>query len=304
MTTHTSNPKTPLSVTERFALLQSYDVSTIVETSFASNGMHGDAVLAVLGRHTERLQALFGAQEGHRAIDTFLAEADEWQERLERYATLHTLDAAIGNKPQTTLWPGWAPKDPNCSKRPLLPIELALVRLIARNGDRGPLLATSMSGADSSELATILPGAVHLSASGTSGEIELPGRLHEGARCPGPTAAAPRRARLPRWALPAITERLEVAKDTPDHPFLYKGSATVPHKIRSSLLMGLRAVMRDAGLGGDPTISPLSIRNGAALERYQETGSIEEVADMLGYRDLNLTQRQIGMREGLVKRKR
>ncbi len=312
MTTHTSTAKNPRSAPERFAHLGGFDLTEVAGKVLPYTGTHPDHVLAELTVHVGRLDDLFSQVESHQAVDRYLAEAGEWEERLDRYAVLHTMDLAVGSKAQPTRWPGWVPSDPNLSKRPLRPLELALSSLIARSSiGRTVLVAVAMAGADSVELAAILPSALSVHERRITGEIALPGGrprapdgLNSAPRRPGPTPPRYRMAALPSWSLPAVQERLDGASFYADVPLLYTGRSTSPEKIQSSLLMNLNAILRMAGLSGDPTVSPLSIRNGAALARYRETGNIEEVDTMLGYGDLNLTQRHIGLRPGLVKRKR
>ena len=310
MTTQPNNTAHPLDATDRFAHLGEFDLVRVTTDAIRCTATHSDEALGALLSHLNRLAELLKARQGHQAIDGFLSEVDDWDSQLDRYAALHTADLAVGCKPQPTRWPGWVAADANLSKRPLRPLELALVRLLARTSTaRAALVATAMAGADSGELAIIRPDAPHVVDGLLAGEIDLPGGEHgesDGNDAPrgrpGPTRPYRRTVHLPAWAHTAITARLEATAGGPDALLLYSGSSQSPSKIESSLLMNLNATLKLAGLAGDRSVSPLSIRNGAARERYDETGSIEAVAAMLGYEDLNLTQRHIGKRPGLVKR--
>ncbi len=329
MTNETRNTKSPLSAPERFDHLGDFDLADAARSVLPATNTCSKSVLAELTILEGRLSKLFASNEPRAAVDRFLSEVDGWEDRLDRYAVLHILDLAFGSTPKETRWPDWVPCDPNQSKRPLRPLELALVRLIARSDiptkaslkgktkvakcshvDRVVLVAAAMAGADSGELAYILPSAPEVIAGRVTGNIDLPGGRRSpnastddsAPQVPGPTSARPRTATLPAWTLQAVEARLVVAANYPQAPLLYTGQSTSIEKIQSSLLMNLSSTLKLAGLGGDKSVSPLSIRNGAARERYDETGSIEVVAAMLGYGDLNLTQRHIGLRKGLVKR--
>ena len=154
--------------------------------------------------------------------------------------------------------------DANLSKRPLRPLELGLVRLLARvSTARSALVATAMAGADSGELAIIRPDAPHVVDGLLTGEIDLPGGEHgesdgNGAprRHPGPTRPYRRTVHLPAWAHTAVTARLEATAGGPDALLIYSGLSQSPSKIESSLLMNLNATLKLAGLAGDRSVSP------------------------------------------------
>jgi integrase len=67
--------------------------------------------------------------------------------------------------------------------------------------------------------------------------------------------------------------------------------------------MVVRKALVRAGLGEDPTVTPLSVRNTAGRRVYDERG-LEAAAAFLGHQDLMSVAREIGVREHRPTRQR
>jgi hypothetical protein len=123
---------------------------------------------------------------------------------------------------------------------------------------------------------------IHLDAPGT----ERPGGF-------GYTAAKPRRLDVPSWAVPRFKELMVNTGD--DQLLLYGGSSNNQGKIQSSILMTVGKVLGAAGLSGDPTAKPQSIRNTAARKLFDHEG-LEAAAHLLGHDDFTVVAEKIGLR--------
>lgn len=280
---------------DRFSHLHAHDLGGLVSDVLPYALTPSDSVVAHLGRLADELAASF-LRFGPTpvAIDRFLAVATAWEDRLDRRAALHLFELLPGGDPHPSSWPEWLPPRTRTLKvRPLRPLELALVGLVARRDPRQlAVVGAVAAGCDSGELALIYPRHVELDEAGGPSAFAFPG---EPSAARGPTPVVPRSAPIPDWAVPAIRQRLDPTLRDQDQPLLYDGQSEDVGKIQSSILMTVRKVLRLAGLAGDPSVAPRSIRLGAALERWHATGSIESAAGMLGLADLGKVQRQLGV---------
>jgi hypothetical protein len=68
--------------------------------------------------------------------------------------------------------------------------------------------------------------------------------------------------------------------------------------------MRLRKVLTVAGLGGDPTVKPLSIRNTFGRDHHDRTGDLLGTAALFGHEDLMSVAREIGLRPHPLRQER
>lgn len=108
----------------------------------------------------------------------------------------------------------------------------------------------------------------------------------------GPAAAAPRSVQLAAWCRPAFTELAAIAGD--ERPVLHPCGSVRANKAQSNLLTIVGTVFQHAGLEGDDTVKPLSIRNTYGRAVYDAHG-IEAAAAALGLSDLMSVAREIGV---------
>lgn len=275
---------------KRFAPLAEWSCLELVDDRLEGFGTHGPEETALLRLLAGRLEELLDPEAPEEGIDTFLGEAASWGERLDRWAALHSL-ARLAHLPELgTVWPGWDGPEGRPSCRPLRPLELATVAIWSRASDHEALIGSMVGGVDSGELAVVMIDDIGLDASGSATSISCPGEKPDR---PGPAAVAPREIAIPVWARRAFDHRRAVVAIDPARPFFYRGSQDERCKVQSSLLMKVGVVLARAGLKGDPTVKPRSIRNGAA-RLVAERDGIEAAAAMTGVEDLGLLQRYIG----------
>jgi hypothetical protein len=236
-----------------------------------------------------------------RAIDMFLANGSTWEDRLDRRACVLLL-AYLGQLRDVSLpWPGWQPDDPNTRRRVLTGIERTLVRFCSLASDPSAASVGALdAGAASGELSKITRHHVIVDNDAEPHQLAMPGteRSNNGG---GHSPAAPRTLDLPVWCRPRYTRQL--AATFTDGPLLCNSKADVEHKIQSAILMNVTKVLASAGLGDDPTVQPLSIRNTAARAVRDEAG-IEAAAQLIGIDDLMAVGREIGIRPHPVRRVR
>lgn len=251
----------------------------------AAAGLADAAATREVDRLAGDLDARLARQPAELAVDGFLAAGDGWADRLDRRAVLR-IGEVLSMLPVAALsWPGWAHPDPHARRRPLRPVELTLVRLVARRGRllRGLAVAVAEAGAASGELALLRVADAAVDADGKAW-LALPGCRR----------ARPRRRPLPGWARPLLQGRQETVDGDQARLLLYDGASSDDGRIQSAVLMQLGAALGDAGLTGDPSVAPLSLRNttGRAIH---ETSGIEAAADALGAARLDPLRAELGL---------
>ena len=231
-----------------------------------------------------------------RAVDGFLAQGETLEERRNRSATVRILEKLSGMRVKADPLPTWL-SAVNERRRPFTVVEAVLVRLCAYESPRrANLVGFSEAGLGSGELHLILPDDVTLDSNLRATHVVARGTQRSNRA--GYPVAAPRRLTIPGWAQDSIGSHAATARQ--GQPMLYDGKATDPQDRQSSVLTTIGNVLEDAGLKQDPTVSPLSIRNTAALVRYRAEG-IEAAASFLGIDDLNSVLREIGVRPHLTR---
>jgi len=223
------------------------------------------------------------------AIDRFLAAGREWHDRLDRRAVVELARLVSDLERGPVVWPGWQPDAATVRRRVLRDLEMALIRMIAARRVTAATAATvglCEAGAASGELAQVTPEDVRTRADGSPEAVWLPG---------GGRAGYARERPLPAWVRPLIARRLQAAAGEPLGRLAYAGAAVWAHKQQSAVLMNLNTVLRNAGLGGDPTVKPLSVRNTAARAIYDRDG-LEPAAAAVGAGSYDAVACEIGLK--------
>lgn len=247
--------------------------------------------LSYLDSLAAELQDLLEHHHPIFAVDRFLAAAATHAESCDRRAALRVFErlSQLGVDPLP--WSSLPHPDPNARRRVLTSIEQGLVRHCALPvAQRAGVVGLLDSGASSGEL-----GGLHAPAFTFTGPLveiaDLPGTCRD-ARS-GYPEAQPRGAQIATWARPSLTSLVGAAGA---RPVLYSGQSTDQGKVQSAMLMVVRTVLRDAGVSGDPTVQPLSIRNTFGRAHYDASKDLLATAAMLGHDDLMTVAREIGIR--------
>ncbi|WP_334145091.1 hypothetical protein [Rhabdothermincola sp.] len=254
-----------------------------------------------------RLEALAGELgdllERHHpavAVGRFLGAADTHADDCDRRAALRLFERLSQLAVDPLTWARLPHPDPHARRRPLTRLERALVRHCAlHSAGRTGVVGLIDSGATSGELGKLTAASFTRGVSGLAEAVDLPGTCRH-TRC-GYPQARPRPAEIPRWARPGVTTLVTAAGAC---PVLYSGRSTDPAKVQSALVMTVGAVLRDAGLAGDHTVAPMSIRNTFGRAHYDTTGDLVATAEALGHDDLMTVAREIGIRPHPPTRKR
>jgi hypothetical protein len=300
MTNHNATTSTFLTHATRWSPWGENGLPDQLEGRVRATKTFSETALAQFMELADQLTTELEARAPQGAVDRFLAAGSSFEDRLDRWGTLRALER-ISQLPGRALdFPGWVPDDPNLRRRPFTKIETGLIRLCSL---KSPIRAASTGALDagtaSGELALLLPDHVVRANSGTATHLVLLGT--ERPSTYGYPVATPRTLEIPTWARTAFDQLLIGAEN--DRPLLYTGNSVDTHKVQSSILMTINKVIDDAGLAGDPTVKPQSIRNSSARRAYESEG-IEAAAALLGISDFNSVAREIGIRAHLAPRSR
>lgn len=279
--------------TTRWDLWADRGLPTGIDAALAARGTHSTAAIATVAALAAELESRLEHLRPPAAVDRFLAAGEAWEDRLDRWSTLRTLERLAHLPAKPLPWPGWAPPDPNLRRRPLTSVEIGLVRLSAlRTKAKAALVGALDAGLASGELPLVAADQIVV-ADGAPAAMRAPGTCRDN-RSGYPEAFA-RRLDIHSWCRPAFTAAVEHQAAGPR--LLYQGNSATHATIQSAQLMAVGTVLADAGLAGDPTVKPLSIRNTAGRHAYETAGrSIEAAADLLGHDDLMFVAREIGIR--------
>ena len=263
-------------------------------------GTYSESAVALLIELTDELEANLTKWSPAGAVDRFICSTDDWTERLNRWACVRALEC-LDRLPCSPLpRPQWCPPEPNLRRRTFTDVEIGLVRHCSLGAaTRAGAVGALDAGAASGELHGLTPTEVRRDDRGAPTHLEGKGTVRD-VPFGYPTAAA-RTLEIPAWAGTAFATL--VAHTEPTELLLYSGNSNENPKIQSSILMGVKKVLTQAGLGDDPTVKPISIRNTAARRVY-ESGGIEAAARFLGHDDWMSVAKEIGIRKHLSARKR
>lgn len=256
-------------------------------------GTYSEMAVTTISELAAELGELLERWSGGRAVDHFLAAPTAWIERCDRWATLCVLELLSRLPGEGLERPAWQAPSSDIRRRILTEVEIALVRHVALGSPmRTATIGALDGGVVSGELPRLLVESVRVDLAGQAAVLDAPGTQRESS-C-GYPVAEPRVLEIPAWSRAAFAQLTQGA------PFesllLYGGTSSDEGKIQSSILMVAGKALAKAGLSGDPTVKPLSIRNTAARRVYEANG-LEAAAAFLGHADLMSVAREIGIRE-------
>lgn len=227
--------------------------------------------------------------EPSRMIEQFLSATDDITSRRDRFAALRALELLIPLSTEALERPSWV-GERNERRRPLSAIELGVVRMCALTKPKSLVPVGLLdAGCVSGELVSIHAGNFNRGHDRRIVTVDAPGTTRSSLS--GYPPADPRRLLIPDWCAAAIGKRVDALPV--DTTVAYYGSRTEPAKAEASVLMNVHSVLVMAGLGSDRTVTPLSIRNGAARLVYLQHG-LEAAFEMLGHQNMSLMASEIG----------
>lgn len=264
----------------------------VVDTDEVSSGFVADAI-ARLDRHRRTLG-------GMRTIDHFLASAVGFGERCDRWATVRIIELADGRTDKGPMWPGWMPEVGYQHRRPLRPLELTATRLAAMRKlspqekgipARCATVAVAEAGAVGGEFGKIFHDDLEFDQ-GTVVAVRLRGTMRENPS--GFPIAVPRTVEIPRWARAVFTEFANTVTER-DRPLLLRATSNDvdPHRIETALTNRVARVLEVAGHRGAESVTPASVRNGAARVAFERDGLDAAVA-RLGH-EVRFVRSEIGL---------
>ncbi len=251
----------------------------------AINGLsatHDQACREVLHTAAHHLDGLLAHHPLPTAIDRYLAHPVGFHDRAQAFAAVVTFTELRLVEHTRPVWPGWT--DPVAgAKRLLRPAEHALVRLVSRRTDLAAAqVAVLEAGASPGELILVAAESFH----DDNGRLWL--------KLPGTSRVAARTVEIAAWAIGPLTRLCETR---PHGPLLYTGgSANLKHQ-QCSVLMSVRKTYGYAGLNGDRTAKPDSLRNAGARATYEAaaTGKLAAAGHTLGIHDTTRVAQRIGL---------
>lgn len=292
----TTRSDTSVDLNARYAIWAEDRLPTDLPARLGRFRTFTSAALDQLSALTEEVEQRLDHAAPAHAIDRFLAAGADFDDRVNRRATIRVLERLTGLRLPALPWPGWTHPDPNARRRVMTGIEIGLVRWCSlETAQRAAVAGALDAGSTSAELVDITTDIVTVDDHGQAMGLVLPGSGRSNPS--GFPGASGREAELLDWCRPAFTEQL--GKVSAGASLLYGGHSESRAGIQSAILMHLsKAVFRDAGVDGDPTVKPISIRNTAARAVYEQSG-IEAAAAFLGHDDLMFVMREIGCRPHL-----
>ena len=108
----------------------------------------------------------------------------------------------------------------------------------------------------------------------------------------GSAKTEPRMATLTDWGISVLARRLDLVGPT-DRSLTYEGKGSAA-SMQASSSMAIARILNEAGLRGDGSVKPESVRAWAGHRIWVVTGRIESAAVALGCRSLDTTARIVG----------
>jgi hypothetical protein len=263
--------------------------------SFEVNGLFTTDAFDTAHRLGTELDERLGRHGARRAVDGFIADGDGWHDRCDRWVLLRLMEklTATSLTKVPLPRPEWAAPT-GLRARTLSDLEHGVVRVCAiASAHFASTIAICEAGTASRELALILPDMLDGDLQHGFTGVHLPGTTLDTGRIYRPLAA--RRNDLPAWGRRHVADQRSTIFD--NSPLLYRGKKLEAEKRQSSVLANIHSVLTDAGLGTDPTVKPLSIRNTAARALYLQTNRIEDVARFVGTDRWDALKAEIGLCE-------
>jgi hypothetical protein len=211
------------------------------------------------------------------AADRFLAPGhDDGPHRWVAFVAAHTYD---GDAVETLRRPEWIVTAAQRG-RPLTATEAALCRVAVNRWDRRSDVtptqyALAEASATSGELSKL-----------TIGAVTVTGPVH--VALPGGRDQDPRTVTLDDWQADIVLARLTaLAGRDRSEAFVYDGTDPGTAKAQASASGNLKRVLWVAGLAGDPSLNPTSVRNTCAQRRRDRGERLEDIAAVMGARSLD-----------------
>lgn len=253
--------------------------------SWASNGLppvsafnaylDADARATLVELRDDLDNRFWSGQDPVRAVEGFLADFDDVVGYRDRYATIRLFEKVSGMSVRALQRS--QPLTKGQIRRPLTPLEMTLLRRCSTASlQKVGLIGVCEAGAGSGELHPIVGTDITLDSSGRGTHLDARGT--DRPTKSGYPVCMPRRLQIPVWCQEVIGGS---AKVMPNSPLLYGGNAEDETDRQSAVLMVVKSVFDDAGLGQDKTVAPLSIRNTTA-KRVNETAGLQAAAALLG----------------------
>jgi integrase len=108
----------------------------------------------------------------------------------------------------------------------------------------------------------------------------------------GSAKTEPRTATVTDWGISVLARRLDLVGPT-DRSLTYQGKGSAA-SMQASSSMAIARILNEAGLRGERSVKPESVRAWAGHRIWVETGRIESAATALGCRSLDTTARIVG----------
>ncbi|MGB3411182.1 MAG: hypothetical protein WBA45_08280 [Microthrixaceae bacterium] len=241
------------------------------------------AVESCVARLLDELAVLAECRDTHHVASVFLDPGHgKGHLRWAAFLAAHLHD---GSAPESLHRPPWT--IPNGMRsRPLARVEQAICRVTVSRWDQRCELTPAQyviaeRSAMSGELIRIPITAAHVSSVG---------KVHLG----GGRDQLPRTVELDDWGTRILIRRLnEVNGRDRSTPLLYDGNDPGTNNAQASASGNLKRVLRIAGLGSDPTLTPTSIRNTYAQRLYENGERLENIAEAMGAKSLDRLLRTI-----------
>ena len=238
-------------------------------------GTHCDAAAAVTVAALDELDTALQAAPGAGGVAAWLHQAGSFGQRLDRLAVLRWVELRMLQAPSAvSAAPGEVPAPAQGNKRPLRPVEAALVRWAVRS-DADVAVPVAMLEA----MAT--PTELGSRRTWIRPDLAYGGYLVD---LPGTARTAPRTGRLPAWVARHLDGRMDEL-GMAALPLLYTGRAREETKISCAVHMRISKALRRCGMADDAFVDPASIRLTAA-QQVRDRAGLPAAAAAMGARNL------------------
>jgi hypothetical protein len=254
----------------------------LVDTGVAETHLVAE-IIATSNELISRLQL----RRGGDVISGFEMAVDGWEDRARRRAALRIVELlADGDRVDTLDTICWDAAGKYLHGRPLTDMEQVAARVASYTTEApAATLGLYEAGAWPSELARIAPGSVTADGS----EVLLPGTSSSRGSVP---KLPERTVQIPRWCRKHVL-RTRLVNERSDL-LLHHGRTTPLDRVVSTLAMRVRAVYGLAGFQADPTVKPMSARNGTARILCERFG-VEAAMQSLGHDNAEIVRRLAGL---------
>lgn len=263
---------------DRWSTWQTQGLPELIRDELELGLTHSPAAAARVEELADDLAAELERSVAHLAVDRWVARAETWEERLDRRATVATLERLSGLRFTPLGWPGWQPPLDVPRKRVMTELEEGLLRLHVQAYDlrRVATMGLLEAGLNSGELPLIAPCDIE------GAHVHAPGHKRLSARV----------LTLSAWARKSIDA---LCSSVPAKaPLVYTGRQRNPDRAVSTVLMNFNKPFVQSGLAADPTLAPMSVTN-TGLRRIYDNQGWEACVEAAGVADWQRLRRRIGL---------